>query len=96
MNSGRGFMAFIAGATVALATQAAVAETITLKMAHQWPQDESDYVVATGTKFAKEVERRSNGQIKINVFPAESLVKAAATHTALKNGAVDLAIYPYI
>lgn len=70
--------------------------TITLKMAHQWPQDESDYVIATATKFIKEVESRSNGQIKINVFPAESLVKASNTHTALKNGAIDLAVYPYI
>jgi len=96
MNRRRSFVTLVAGAAVALATQTAVAQAITLKMAHQWPQDESDYVVATGTKFAKEVERRSNGQIKINIFPAESLVKAAATHTALRSGAVDLAIYPYI
>ena len=92
----RSLVTLVAGAALALATQTAGAQAITLKMAHQWPQDESDYVVATGTKFAKEVERRSNGQIKINIFPAESLVKAGATHTALKSGAVDLAIYPYI
>ncbi len=74
----------------------AAAQTITLKMAHQWPQNEEDYVIATGVKFAQEVERRSNGQIKIQTFPAESLVKAGATHTALRNGTVDLSIYPYI
>lgn len=74
----------------------ASAEPVTLKMAHQWPQAESDYVVATGIRFAKEVEKRSNGDIKIQFFPAESLVKAGTTHTALKNGTVDLAIYPYI
>lgn len=74
----------------------ASAEAITLKLAHQWPQAESDYVVATGIKFAQEVEKRSNGDIKIQFFPAESLVKAGATHTALKNGTVDLSIYPYI
>lgn len=72
------------------------AETITLKMAHQWPQAESDYVVNTGIKFAQEVEKQSNGEIKIQFFPAGSLVKAGNTHTALKNGTVDLAIYPYI
>lgn len=75
---------------------AAAQSTITLKMAHQWPQDMSDYVVATAVKFTKEVEQQSNGQIKINIFPAESLVKALATHTALKSGSVDLAVYPYI
>lgn len=96
MNRRRSLIAFVAAAAVALGAPAAGAQAITLKMAHQWPQDESDYIVHTGTLFAKEVERRSNGQIKINTFPAESLVKAAATHTALKSGAVDLAVYPLI
>lgn len=96
MNRRRSLITFVAVAAVALAAPAVCAQAITLKMAHQWPQDESDYIVATGTKFAKEVERRSNGQIKITIFPAESLVKAAATHTALKSGAVDLAVYPLI
>lgn len=72
------------------------AATMTLKMAHQWPQAESDYVIATAIKFAEEVEKRTDGEIKIQFFPAESLVKASNTHTALKNGMVDLAIYPYI
>jgi TRAP-type C4-dicarboxylate transport system substrate-binding protein len=96
MNTRRRFIALAAGGALALAAQAAGAEVITLKMAHQWPQDESDYIVHTGTLFAKEVERRTNGQIRINIFPAESLVKAGATHTALKSGAVDLAVYPLI
>jgi TRAP-type C4-dicarboxylate transport system substrate-binding protein len=87
----------VVGTLLAVSFQAANAQSvITLKMAHQWPEDESDYVVATAVKFAKEVERQSNGQIKINIFPAESLVKALATHTALKGGSVDLAVYPYI
>src|ERR1019366_4473770 len=71
-------------------------QTVTLKMAHQWPQNEADYVIATGVRFAQEVEKRSNGQMKVQFFPAESLVKASATHTALRNGTVDLSIYPYI
>jgi TRAP-type C4-dicarboxylate transport system substrate-binding protein len=79
-----------------LIPQQVSAKVITLKMVHQWPQAESDYVVATGIKFAEEVEKRSNGQIKIQFFPAESLVKAQDTHKALQSGAVDLAIYPYI
>ena len=96
MNRRRSLIALAAGAAVLLATQGASAQALTLKMAHQWPQDESDYIVHTGTLFAKEIEKRSNGRIKINVFPAESLVKAGATHTALKSGAVDLAVYPLI
>lgn len=72
------------------------APTLTLKMAHMWPDDPNDYAVNTGKKFAAEVEARSGGKIHINIFPAESLVKAAETHKALRNGSVDLAIYPYI
>jgi TRAP-type C4-dicarboxylate transport system substrate-binding protein len=72
------------------------ADTITLKMAHQWPDDPNDYVVATGKKFAQEVAQRSGGKIHIDIFPAESLVKALNMHTALRSGNVDLAIYPYI
>ncbi len=71
-------------------------DAITLKMAHQWPDDPNDYVVSTGKKFAAEVEARSGGKIHIDIFPADSLVKALDIHTALRNGGVDLAIYPYI
>ncbi len=71
-------------------------DAITLKMAHQWPDDPNDYVVSTGKKFAQEVMQRSGGKIHIDVFPAESLVKALNMHTALRSGSVDLAIYPYI
>lgn len=91
----KAFTALVAAGMLA-ASGSAAAQVLNLKMAHQWPQDEADYVVATGVKFAQEVEKRSQGQIKVTVFPAESLVKAGATHTALKSGTVDLAIYPYI
>lgn len=80
----------------AFAAAGASAQTIKLKMAHQWPDDKADYVVAAGKRFAEEVAKASGNQIQIDIFPAESLVKALNTHTALKSGAVDLAIYPYI
>ncbi|NYT36875.1 C4-dicarboxylate ABC transporter substrate-binding protein [Allopusillimonas soli] len=86
----------VAAAVSAGMTASMNADAITLKLAHQWPQAESDYVIATAIKFAQEVEKKSNGDIKIQFFPAESLVKASNTHTALKNGTVDLSIYPYI
>jgi len=97
MTRRRRFLSLALVSFVALAAQAVAAQApVTLKMAHQWPQDESDYVVATAVKFAKEVERQSSGQIKVTIFPAESIVKALATHTALKSGTIDLAVYPYI
>jgi TRAP-type C4-dicarboxylate transport system substrate-binding protein len=87
----------IAGVMIAMPlTGQAFAKTIELKMAHQWPQDPDDYVVATGIQFADEVAKLTNGQVKIKIYPAESLVKAKDIHTALQNGTVDMAIYPYI
>ena len=50
----------------------------------------------TAKKFAAAVEEKTGGKIHIDIFPAESLVKALDMHTALRNGGADLAIYPYI
>lgn len=90
-----GFASVMLAGTL-MGTNALAEQTIKLKMAHQWPDDKADYVVAAGKKFAAEVAKASNNQIQISIFPAESLVKALNTHTALKTGAVDLSIYPYI
>ena len=72
------------GVRRALAPTAAAAHAddgVTLRMAHQWPDDPNDYVVSTGKQFAAEVEKRSGGKMHIKIFPADSLVKAAWTRT---------------
>ena len=89
-------LALVGGVLFVTTSSLAMGSPITLKLAHQWPQDKSDYVIATAIKFAHEVEKRSDGQIKIKFFPAESLVKATNEKTALKTGTIDLAVYPYI
>lgn len=88
----------IAGTAFLVATSLAsvASAATTLKLAHQWPQAEDDYVIATAIKFAEEVEQRSDGELEVQFFPAQSLVKARDTHVALKEGVVDLAVYPYI
>ena len=99
MHSGRSWftaLGLIAGLFLNGAPAARADDTVTLRMSHQWPDDPNDYVVSTGKQFVSEVEKRSGGKIKINVFPAESLVKGLDTHSALRNGSTDLAIYPYI
>jgi TRAP-type C4-dicarboxylate transport system substrate-binding protein len=85
-----------AAASLCLLGAARADDGITLRMAHQWPDDPNDYVVSAGKQFAAEVEKRSGGKMHIKIFPADSLVKALDTHTALRNGTVDLSIYPYI
>lgn len=91
------FMAASLVAVVLIAPRAMAGQkTVVLKLAHQWPQNPKDYVVGTAIKFAQQIERRTNGRIMIKFYPAESLVKTADMHTALRNGTVDMAIYPYI
>ena len=55
-----------AACTFAALPAAHADDTITLKMAHQWPDDPNDYVVQTGKKFAQEVMQRSGGKMHID------------------------------
>ncbi|WP_053362817.1 TRAP transporter substrate-binding protein DctP [Bacillus sp. FJAT-27251] len=71
-------------------------KSVTLKLAHQWaaPQGEKgDYRSLLAERFAKEVEKASGGSLKIQVYPANSLVKAGEQFDTLKSGAIDLAIW---
>ena len=93
------FVAVIALAFAPLSVCAAekmVGPPITLKLSHQWPQDAEDYVIQTGVHFADEVFKRSGGAIKIKFYPAQSLVKAKAQFKAMRQGIIDMSIYPCI
>jgi len=72
------------------------AKNFTLKLSHQWPQDSEDYVVKTAIRFADEVNKRSNGSIKINFYPGQQLVKAKEQFKAMRDGIIDLSVYPTI
>ncbi|MCM3584520.1 TRAP transporter substrate-binding protein DctP [Mesobacillus maritimus] len=70
---------------------------ITLKLSHQWPQataDEGDFRSRLAVKFAEEVEKRTDGQVKIQQYPANSLVKAAEQYESMLKGASDMSVYP--
>ena len=72
-------------------------ETIALKLSHQWPQataDEGDFRSRLAVKFAEEVEKRTNGQVKIDIYPNSSLVKAQEQYDAMISGALDMSVYP--
>ncbi|MCM3668677.1 TRAP transporter substrate-binding protein DctP [Mesobacillus maritimus] len=71
-------------------------KSVTLKLAHQWagPQNGTgDYRSLLAERFAEEVEKASDGSIKIQVFPANSLVKATEQYDSLNSGAIDMAIW---
>ena len=43
-----------------------------------------------GTAWAKEVEKRTNGKIKINVYPGGTLTKANECYSGVVNGISDI------
>jgi TRAP-type C4-dicarboxylate transport system substrate-binding protein len=73
-------------------TLAAADKVITLKVAHQWPQNPNDPLVKTALKFTSEITKRTNGAVQFKFYP----VKAKSAFQAMQKGVVDISILPYI
>ena len=79
------------GLALTAAPPAALADTIILKKA--------DFGVATQTRtkrsmwWSEEVSKRSGGKVKVQYFPAGSLLKARDTFEGIRSGAVDIGIW---
>lgn len=77
-------------------TQQNNTQPIVLKLAHQWAApvgDEGDYRSLLAAKFAEEVEKRTNGSVKIDVYPANALLKESQQYDAMLKGSLDLAVW---
>ena len=75
----------------------ALADTRVIKISHQFPGgtiDEGDFRDRLTRKFAAEVEKRTKGALKFEIYPAASLMKAAPQYKALSTGALDMSLYP--
>lgn len=69
----------------------------TLKLSHQFPggtSEEGDARDLICRKFAAEVEKRTNGAIKFDIYANSSLMKTIAQFSAMRKGALDLTLYP--
>src|SRR3984885_14269202 len=69
----------------------------TLKISHQFPGgtiDSGDFRDRLCRKFAAEVEKRTNGSLKFEVYPGSSLMKTVAQFSGLRKGALDMSLYP--
>lgn len=66
-------------------------QQVELKLAHFWP---STHPAETQLvqPWAAEIEKASNGQVKITSYPQEGLVPAAAIYEGVKNGRADIGI----
>jgi TRAP-type C4-dicarboxylate transport system substrate-binding protein len=92
-----GFAAGIALAGVGLPAMVAAQAPKVLKISHQFPAstgEDGDFRDPLAKKFAAEVEKRTNGQIKIEVYPNGSLVKTFSQFGALRKGTLDMSVLP--
>ncbi|MFO1322539.1 MAG: TRAP transporter substrate-binding protein DctP [Burkholderiales bacterium] len=68
-----------------------------IKISHQFPaatDDSGDFRDRLAKKFAAEVEKRTNGQIKVEVYPNGSLVKTFSQFGAIRKGTLDMSVLP--
>src|SRR5579883_725481 len=91
--------AFVGGAALSIAMTSLVrAQTSrTLKISHKFPGgsiDQGDFRDRLCRKFAAEVESRTKGALKFEIYPGSSLMKTNAQFSALRKGALDLSLYP--
>jgi TRAP-type C4-dicarboxylate transport system substrate-binding protein len=79
------------------APRAAAAPPVVLKISHQFPggtEAEGDFRDRLCRKFAAEVEKRTKGQLKFEIYPSSSLVKANSQIPSLRKGTLDLSLVP--
>jgi TRAP-type C4-dicarboxylate transport system substrate-binding protein len=68
-----------------------------IKLSHQFPAstgDTGDFRDQLARKFAAEVEKRTNGQLKIEIYPSSSLMKTFSQFGAIRKGTLDMSVLP--
>ena len=83
--------------TAPLWMSSAWAQGTTLKISHQFPGGtitEGDFRDRLTRMFAVEVEKRSKGALKFEIYPGSSLMKTNAQFSAMRKGALDMSLVP--
>lgn len=83
---------FAFSAAISISSLGFAAPTI-LKISHQFPAG-SDFRDELVRKFAAEVEKKTDGSLKFEIYPDSSLMKTNAQFPALRKGALDLSLVP--
>lgn len=94
----RVFLSAFAGVVALGAALGAHAQqTRVLKLSHQFPAssgESGDFRDQLARKFAAEVESRSGGTLKVEIYPGSSLMKTKSQFGALRKGILDLSVLP--
>lgn len=81
----------------ALPFASALAQSTALKISHQFPGGtltEGDFRDRLVRSFVAEVEKRSKGAMKFEIYPGSSLMKTNAQFSSMRKGALDMALIP--
>ncbi|CAH0203406.1 Solute-binding protein Rfer_1840 [Massilia sp. Bi118] len=73
------------------------AQNTTIKISHQFPGgtiDKGDFRDRLVRMFAAEVEKRTKGSVKFEIYPGSSLMKTNAQFSAMRKGALDMSLVP--
>jgi len=73
------------------------AQTTVIKISHQFPGgtiDKGDFRDRLVRKFAAEVEKRTKGSVKFEIYPGSSLMKTNAQFSAMRKNALDMSLVP--
>lgn len=81
---------FVAIMVCGAVSQATAAGVVQLTWAHILNETQDDYGVSVDKYFASEVEKRTQGRVKINIYWGGSLAKVTEILDLLKNGAIDM------
>jgi TRAP-type C4-dicarboxylate transport system substrate-binding protein len=93
----RFILASAAGLPLAAFGPRAFAQSGALKISHQFPGgsiDEGDFRDRLCRKFAAEVEKRTSGALKFQIYAGSSLMKTNAQFSAMRKGALDISLFP--
>ncbi len=90
-------LAAAAALLLAAPIPSAWADTKTIKISHQFPGgtiDQGDFRDRLVRRFAQEVEKRTNGSLKFEIYPGSSLMKTNSQYSAMRKGALDMCLLP--
>lgn len=79
---------FVSICFIALPNMAAAQKEIKLNYANFFPAPHKNSILAD--QWAKEIEKRTNGKVKITYFPGNTLTPAAQTYDSVKKGIADI------
>ncbi len=72
-------------------------EQVTLRLTHQWPKatvDKGDFRAVVAQRFKEQVEKKTDGQVKIDISPNGSLVEPTEQYDSITQGATDMSVFP--